>query len=320
MTAIPESELTTRPPSRPTARARARPRRRHGLLERAPRGMGWPIALSLLPGTVLFLVFFAIPLVVVVVTSFSQWGVLALSFDGLANYRQLVHDPVFWRATSNTALYAAAGVFVQIPLAILVAVILSSRVYGWRVFRTILFIPVVISGAAYALIFSSFYNASYGPLNRIVGLVGLSGHDWLFEINTALPAIVGTYVFNIGFFMILVMAEITALPLEVNEAALVDGASRIQRDIYVTIPLLRHVIGTCVLLSLLSSLAFFDIVFILTGGGPDNATLSLTVYAFREYASGQWGYANAIGTVIVVMGFALIVATRRLFRLGESAA
>lgn len=282
--------------------------------------MGWPIALSLLPGTLLFLVFFAIPLVVVVVTSFSQWGVLAFSFDGLANYRELLHDSVFWRATVNTALYAAAGVFVQIPLAILVAVILSSRVRGWRVFRTILFIPVVISGAAYALIFSSFYNASYGPLNRIVGLVGLSGHDWLFELNTALPAIVGTYVFNIGFFMILVMAEITALPVEVNEAALVDGASRIQRDVYVTIPLLRHVIGTCVLLSLLSSLAFFDIVFILTGGGPDNATLSLTVYAFREYASGQWGYANAIGTVIVVMGFALIVATRRLFRLGESAA
>jgi raffinose/stachyose/melibiose transport system permease protein len=75
-----------------------------------------------------------------------------------------------------------------------------------------------------------------------------------------------------------------------------------------------------VLLSLLSSLAFFDIVFTLTSGGPDNATVSLTVYAFREYAAGQWGYANAIGTVIVVMGFALIIGTRRLFRLGESAA
>ena len=133
---------------------------------------------------------------------------------------------------------------------------------------TILFVPVVISGAAYALIFANFYDASYGPLNRLLSVVGIGGRDWLFNIHTAIYAIAGTYIFNIGFFMILVLTEITSLPLELSEAAEVDGASRLQRQRYITLPLLRHVIGTCVLLSLLSSVSFFDIVFILTGGGP----------------------------------------------------
>jgi raffinose/stachyose/melibiose transport system permease protein len=319
--AIREPEPSTVPVTAAGPAARARPRTRpRSLTDGAPRGMGWGIALSLLPGALLFATFFLVPLGIVVATSFSHWDVVGTSYNGLANYRELLGDSVFWHSVTNTAIYAAAGVFLQIPLAIFVALILSRRPRGWQVFRTILFVPVVISGAAYALIFANFYNASYGPLNRIVGLVGLGTRDWLFDVHTALPALIGTYVFNIGFFMILVMAEITALPVAIAEASLVDGASSRQRDLYVTIPLLRHVIGTCVLLSLLSSLSFFDIVYILTSGGPADATVSLTVYAFREYASGRWGYANAIGSVIVVMGFVLIVATRRAFRLGERTA
>jgi ABC-type sugar transport system permease subunit len=285
--------------------------------ERAPRGMAWPIALSILPGALIFATFFLIPLVTLIVTSFSRWGLLGFEWTGTDNYSQLIHDSVFWKAVKNTALYAAAAVFIQVPIAVIVAMILSQRIPGWRVFRTILFIPVVISGATYALIFATFYNASYGPLNRILDAIGVKGHDWLFEIPTALPAVAATYVFAIGFYMVLVMTEITAIPVEFSEAAEVDGASAFQRQFYITLPLLRHVIGTCVLLSLLSSLAFFDLVYILTSGGPADATVTLTVYAFREYTADQWGYANTIGIFIVVSGFLLILLTRRLFRLGE---
>jgi raffinose/stachyose/melibiose transport system permease protein len=285
--------------------------------ERAPRGMAWPIALSILPGALIFAMFFLIPLVTLIVTSFSRWGLLGFEWTGTDNYSQLIHNSVFWKAVKNTALYAAAAVFIQVPIAVIVAMILSQRIPGWRVFRTILFIPVVISGATYALIFATFYNASYGPLNRILDAIGVKGHDWLFEIPTALPAVAATYVFAIGFYMVLVMTEITAIPVEFSEAAEVDGASAFQRQFYITLPLLRHVIGTCVLLSLLSSLAFFDLVYILTSGGPADATVTLTVYAFREYTADQWGYANTIGIFIVVSGFLLILLTRRLFRLGE---
>jgi raffinose/stachyose/melibiose transport system permease protein len=285
--------------------------------ERAPRGMGWPIALSLLPGTALFATFFLIPLGVLGVTSFAQWSVLSFHFTGLDNYRRLVQDAVFWKAVTNTLLYAAAAILIQIPLAVTVAMILAQHIRGWRVFRTILFTPVVISGAAYALIFANVYDPSYGVLDRLLGRFGVSGPDWLFDLNTALPAIIGTYVFNVGFFMILVMTEITAIPRDYLEAAAVDGASGLQVHRYIVLPLLRHVIGTCILLSLLSTLAFFDIVFILTGGGPANATLTLTVYAFREYTSDLWGYANTIGVFIVIAGFLVIITTKRVFRIGE---
>jgi raffinose/stachyose/melibiose transport system permease protein len=279
--------------------------------------MGWAIGLSLLPGTLLFATFFLVPLGVLIVTSFAQWSAFSLQGTGTDNYSRLIHDSVFWHAVKNTFLYAAAAIFIQIPLAVTIAMILSQQIRGWRTFRAVLFTPVVISGAAYALIFASVYNASYGLLNRALGLVGLNGRDWLFDLGTALPAVAGTYVFSIGFFMILVMTEITSIPANLPEAAQVDGASRLQRQFYIVLPLLRHVIGTCILLSLLSTLAFFDIVYILTSGGPADQTLTLTVYAFREYTSDQWGYANTVGIFIIVSGFLVIVAIRRLFRIGE---
>jgi ABC-type sugar transport system permease subunit len=285
--------------------------------ERAPRGMGWPIALSLTPASILFTLFFLVPLVILLVTSFSRWNVTGVHFTGVENYRRLIHDSVFWKAVENTGLYAAAAVFLQVPLAVVVALMLALKIRGWRVFRTILFVPVVISGAAYALIFAGFYNARYGLLNRVLAAFGAAGRDWLFNVHTALPAVAGTYVFSVGFYMILILTEITSIPPELAEAASLDGASRFQRQLHITLPLLRHVIGTCVLLSLLASLAFFDIVYILTTGGPADATVSLTVYAFRAYTSDQWGYANTIGVFIVIAGFVLIAVLRRLFRIGE---
>lgn len=308
------SESLTKAPAVPGRLARVR---RRVAPERAPRGMGWAIALSLLPGTVIFTTFFLIPLGVLIVTSFAQWSAFSIQNTGTSNYSQLIHDSVFWHAVKNTFFYAAAAICIQIPLAVIVAMILSQQIRGWRIFRAILFVPVVISGAAYALIFASVYNASYGLLNRALGLFGVSGRDWLFDLGTALPAVICTYVFFIGFFMILVMTEIASIPANLLEAAQVDGASRLQRQFYIVLPLLRHVIGTCILLSLLSTLAFFDVVYILTSGGPNDATLTLTVYAFREYTSDQWGYANTIGIFIIVSGFLVIVTIRRLFRIGE---
>lgn len=279
--------------------------------------MGWAIALSLAPGSLLFALFFLLPLLVLLATSFTEWNVVSLRFTGFQNYLRLIHDGVFWKAVGNTAFYAAAADVVQVPLAVFVAMILAQKTPGWRVSRAVLFVPVVISGAAYALIFASFYNARYGLLNRVLAAFGGSGRDWLFDVHTALPAIAATYAFSIGFYMILVMSEIGAIPPELLEAASLDGATLFRRLWFITLPLLRHVIGTCILLCLLATLAFFDIVYILTVGGPADATVSLTVYAFRAYTNNQWGYANTIGVFVVAVGFLLVVVVRRVFHIGE---
>jgi raffinose/stachyose/melibiose transport system permease protein len=292
------------------------PRRRRRTSRRTPLGLKLSIGLSILPGVALFAVFILTPLVIVVATSFSEWDAFDRRFTGLDNYRRLVDDSVFWRSFANTTLYATAGILIQVPLGVAVGMVLASQIRGWRVMRAVLFTPVVISGAAFALIFANFYNPRYGLLNWVLGRFGIEGADWLFDTNTALAAIAGTFVFNIGLIMVLVMTEVTAIPVEILDAARVDGASPLQRQLHIVLPLLRHVTGTCVLLSLLSTLAFFDIVYILTSGGPGDATVTLAVYAFRQYTAGQWGYANAIGVIIVATGFLLILTIRRLFRLG----
>ena len=292
----------------------SKPRARQG---RAIHGMGRSIALSLLPGSLLFVVFILVPLVVLVVTSFTDWDARLFEFTRFDNYTRLVSDQVFWKAFGNTALYAAAGVFIQVPLGVAVGIVLGEHIRGWKVFRAVLFTPVVISGAAFALIFANVYNPRYGLLNWVLDYVGIQGPDWLFDVNTSLLAVAGTFVFNIGLFMVLTMTEVAAIPIEILESAQVDGASRTQRQFHVVLPLLRHVTGTCVLLSLLATLGFFDIVFILTRGGPADTTVTLAVYAYRLYTAGQWGYANTVGVLIVVAGFLLIMVVRRVFRVGE---
>ncbi len=107
-----------------------------------------------------------------VATSFSHWSVVGWRYVGLANYEAMFRDPSFWKAAENTAIYAAVGVFIQVPLGCAAGIILSQRPPGWRIFRTILFLPFVISGAAYALVFSMFYNPRYGLLDSALGLIG----------------------------------------------------------------------------------------------------------------------------------------------------
>jgi raffinose/stachyose/melibiose transport system permease protein len=302
----------------PPAARRGLIRMPHINWQRPPRGMGVPVVLSLLPGFVLFTVFFLIPIGVLVVTSFTDWSLIGWHYVGVDNYGRLIHDTTLRVAARNTAIYAAAGILIQVPLGCAAGIILSQKLPGWRVFRAVLFIPFVISGAAYALVFSMFYNPRYGLLDTALGWLGVHHHqDWLFDVRTALPAVVGTFVFIIGFVMILVMAEIAAIPQELYEAAQVDGATPFQQHRRITVPLLRNVLGTCVLITVLGYLALFDIVYILTAGGPGDRTVTLVLYAYRIYTGGDWGYANAIGTVIVVTGGVLIIAVRRMFRIGE---
>jgi raffinose/stachyose/melibiose transport system permease protein len=276
-----------------------------------------PVFISIAPAVLLFATFFAIPLVVLAGTSFTSWSGRSLEFVGIENYQRMIADPVFAKALGNTLFYLAVGVFVQVPLGVGVGMILALKPRGWKTFRTLLFIPFVISGAAYALIFSMFYNSRLGLLNNMLAPLGISGRDWLFDSATARWAVAGTFVFILGFVMIVIMAEIASIPRELFEAARVDGASEFQQQVLITLPLLRNAIGTCVLIRVLADIGMFDLVFILTSGGPDDATVSLALYAYRAYLQSDWGFANAVGMVIIALGAMLIVLIRRLFRIGD---
>ncbi|WP_291387016.1 sugar ABC transporter permease [Devosia sp.] len=285
----------------------------------APRGMGQGILLAVLPALVLFFIFYGVPLGTVFVTSLSAWSFRSFNWIGLDNYAALFSDRTFWRAAQNTLVYCLASMLIQVPLGILAGVLVAQRLWGWRFFRAALFIPVVISGPAFALTFSVFYNPEFGLLNSLLGWFGVLGkHDWLFNINTALPSVIATYVFIFGFIMILVATEIAAIPRELYEAAEIDGATWLQRELAITLPSLRNVAGTCLLLTLLGTIKLFDVVYIMTRGGPGNRTATLGSYGYDRYLNDQWGYANAVGVLTILLGLALIVSVRRIFRIGSA--
>lgn len=277
------------------------------------------IYLSILPAAVMFTVFMVIPIVIIFVTSFFQWDARGLVFNGLGNYERLLKDRAFKDALRNTAIWMAAATLLHIPFAALVAIILSKKLRGWKIFRTLFFLPNIVSYAALSIVFLAFYNARYGLLNSALGSIGLEHlqSDWLFQRDTALPALILTWVFQIGLYMIIIMAEIVSIPDSIYEAAQIDGASHLQQDFFITLPLLRNVLGTCMILSATRSLIYFEGILLMTNGGPMNATLNLPMFAYKEYSNYHYGYTNTIGFVILIFGLITIVVIRRLFRIGE---
>lgn len=283
------------------------------------RNLRISIAASLMPACVIFTVFFIIPIGIMIVTSFYDWGARGMTFIGLENYIRLMDDFAFHDALRNTAIWVAAAILLHVPLAVLVAVVLSKKMMGWKIFRTLFFIPNIISYAALSVVFLNFYNARFGLLNSILDSVGLGhwGRDWLFSTDTALAAIIFSWLFHVGLYMIIVMAEIVAIPDEIYEAADIDGASAVQKDLYITLPLLRNIIGTCMILAATQSLIYFEGVLLMTNGGPANATLNLPMFAYQEYSLFRWGYTNTIGLVILSAGLMLILIIKTIFRVGE---
>lgn len=294
-------------------------RRSRRYSSRVAEASKWSIALALLPAIALFATFFVVPIGLLIVTSFFDWGSQGMFFNGIDNYVRLAGDRAFHNALRNQGIWMAVALFVHVPLAVFVALLLSRKMPGWKVFRTLFFMPNIVSFAALAMVFTAFYNARYGMLNEALTLVGLEQWrtDWLSTTRTALAAIIATWLFHVGLFMVIILAEIVSIPTSLHEAAAVDGAKAWQRDVYVTLPMLRRVIGTCMVLTATISLIYFEGIFIMTGGGPADATLNLPMFAYRNFSQFNWGYTNAIGVVILTIGIVVMLSIRRAFGLGE---
>ena len=275
------------------------------------------IYLSLLPAVVIFTVFMVIPILILIGTSFTRWRTSGITVAGLSNYARLLNDPAFWKAVTNTGIWMGAAALIHVPLAVLVAMILSRKVRGWKLFRTLFFLPNIVSYASLAIVFGAAYNPRYGVVNNALDALGFRRQDFLFQTDTALAALILTWLFMVGLYMIIIMADIVAIPDSLYEAASIDGATRTQQDVFITLPLLRNVVGTCVILAVTQSLIYFEGILLLTNGGPRNATLNLPMFAYQKYQLFEWGYANAIGVVIFILGLVSIAAVWSLFRVGK---
>ncbi|WP_205856040.1 carbohydrate ABC transporter permease, partial [Phytoactinopolyspora endophytica] len=266
--------------------------------------------LFILPMVVLFVAFTAWPMVASWVYSVFRWSGYGPmnDFVGLANYREAFSDPLFWNAFRNTSVFALFAIFVQLPLALLIAMVLNnSALKGRNIYRVLLFLPVVTTTAVVGVVFAILLDPSGGPLNELL----LSREfldrpiNFLGSESLALPTVLVIDMWKgIGVTIIYWLAALQTIPTELYEAARIDGAGRRQMFLRITVPLLVPLGVVILLLTFVTSLNAFDIVKVMTDGGPNGATDIIQTYIFR-YAfdpegTPRFGFASAVGILFGV--------------------
>ena len=263
------------------------------------------ICFFVLPALVWFVLIALVPVIQSGGYSFLDWdGVNEGKMIGLQNYVNLFSDKVFQSSLVNSLLLAGASVFIQLPLSLILALVLSNGVRGENIFRNVYFVPVIISGTVIANLWMKVSHPSYGLLNTALGALGLEGmqREWLGDTATALGAVFVPMVWQyIGYHMLLLYSAAKSISPEIYEAARVDGASKWQISTRITIPMIIPMLKACVNFAVIGSLKSFDMIYILTGGGPVNSTMVPSLMMYKGiFTTNQYGYASAIAIFIIL--------------------
>jgi len=282
--------------------------------------------LFLLPATILFLVFVVWPIVQSAHYSVYSWDGLGKPehFIGLENYARLLKDPVFWKALGNNFFVLIWSLVTQIPLGILLAILLTGRIKGSVFFRTLYISPMVLSGVIVGLLWQWVYNPSFGLANSFLTWIGFEQYTsgWLGDAGIVMVCvmIVSTWR-DLGFYIIIFIVAIQSIPEEICAAAKVDGANSWQLHRYVTLPLIKKTTLTAFVLSLIGSLQFFDLTWVMTQGGPYHSSEVVTTYMFKTaFQLRDWGYATTLAFVLFCITFFIVIVflifnqTRKRFK------
>ena len=276
----------------------------------------------LIPALALFALIFAQSIIMLVGTSFTDWAIgTEPAFTGLSNYVELFHDKAFLQALLNTVLWIVLQSTVHVALGVTVALILARKKFYWKFVRTVYMIPNIMSAAAVGVMFSIMLNPQFGIVNRALEAIGLGNlaHNWFMDKDTAFGAVTVTWLIYAATVTILTLAELSAIDKSVFEAAAVDGASEWQTIRFVTLPMLRNIIGTCTVLSATSMLQKLDILMMTTRGGPQNYTLNLPLYIYNTaLKNNNFALANAAGVVLILAGLLAVLLIQRIYRMGQS--
>lgn len=280
----------------------------------------WRIApyLFILPFYVTFALFWLAPIVGSFAYSFTDWYPgQNVSFIGLENYVSLFRDPRFFTALKNTLLFAVVYVGLVTAISVTIGIILNAKLIRLKgIFRSAFFAPITVSIAVVAIIFSMMYARDIGPINLVLNRFGIPSVGWLSDPHVALWSIVILRVWRVvGYYAAIVLAGLQTISPELAEAATVDGASELQIVRSVTIPLLRPVILFIIVTCSIWSLMLFDEPWILTRGGPMDATLTLGVYLYQQgFESFKLGYSAAVSYVITVLILGASLIQNRVLR------
>ena len=267
----------------------------------------------LLPALAVYAVFLIYPIVQSGVLSFSSWAGPGRpkTSVGFGNYAELLHDPIFWLSLRNTGALLLVSVFLQLPVGLGLALIVTSARRARRFWRAVYFLPTLMSTVAVAILWRFVYSPEYGIINGFLRWVGLDSltQGWLGQTSTALWAVIAANLWQWApFYMIIYIAAILGIDREIYEAAEMDGATPFQQFRFITLPLLIPVLITTSILSLAGSIKAFDLVYIMTLGGPSNSTELLATYMFRQgFRNYRLGYASAVAMVMFAITFVITV-------------
>ncbi|MBM7502214.1 sugar ABC transporter permease [Brachybacterium muris] len=264
-------------------------------------------------------IFVLLPIIGSLLLAFFRWDIITSpQFVGLQNFTDLATDQTVAISFLNTGLFVVVAVIVQLAVAMLLAVLLQSRMPGWlRVFfRSTFFFPLVLSAASVSILMRYLFNESYGVINWALSLVGISAVPWLTSPQWAMVVVIAVYVWqNFGFSFLLFVGGLSSIPTEVYEAGAIDGATGWKKFKDLTLPLVSPTVLVASVMAIISALQVFDQPYVLTRGGPGDSTRTvvMVIYesAFRQL---EFGRASAIGLVLMVL---IMLITALQFRLAR---
>ncbi|MBB4277722.1 carbohydrate ABC transporter permease [Rhizobium mongolense] len=290
------------------------------------RGDPSRVALLLLaPAIMVMVLLLALPVLLSIALSFTDAtlsaGALNTTFSGFSNYVELLWDKSVWRAVLNTLYFAVVEVLGVLVLGMLAALLLNNPRSRWSGFRVLLLLPWAIAPVASAVLWKWILHANYGVLNQLLKWIGVIDENvmWLGEGFRALNVIVAVDVWkSTPFITILLLAALQGIPSSLYRAARMDGASAWDRFRYITLPSLRTAIAIAVVLQTIWSLRAFDLIYILTKGGPADGTVVMNFHAYRvTFNFLKFGYGAAIANVLFIATFLLAAVYIRLMKVGE---
>jgi len=283
-----------------------------------------PIVVFLVPAVFFLVVFLLYPLISSFQLSLLDWNGLGTGerFVGMANWLRLAQDRLFWKALGNNLELAFFSVLFQMPIALLLAVVLDEASKGSRILKILYFLPLLMSSVALGVVFKNIYDPNFGPINGFLTAIHLDAfvRDWLGDPRLALGSVIAVVCWqNIPFYMVLFLAGLSSFPRELGEAARLDGASETTIFWRIKLPHLQGTVRTAVMLAVVGSMRYFDLIFIMTDGGPDGASELMATYMFRTvFSSFQLGYGSTVASAMFLIVTLVAAVTMRLTRRYET--
>ena len=282
------------------------------------------VFIFLFPALILFLTIIIVPIFMSMTYSLTEWdGIGKKGFTGFDNYKELflTNSDGFWRAVKNSLIFAAGSVFVQLPISLILALILARGVKGERFYVSVYFIPVLISTVVIGQLWMKIYNPQYGLLNTVLRSMGLDklAGNWLGDTKKVIFAVIVPVLWQyIGYHMLLMYASVRSISEEIFEAARIDGANGIQTALHITIPLMKPILKVCVTFAVVGSLKNFDLVYVMTDGGPAGASqLPSTLMVETIFSRNMYGYGSSMAIFIILECFLFAWLIRKAFRDNE---